>query len=226
METNDKVAVEMTADELRELQELRAAKARQAEEERRKEELGKYQQLVDAEVTRASRVLRSTSDVLSEAKREVFDNFRAILDLKCDLLRVRDGQRSHTFTTSDDALRLTLGYRCVDGFGDRADDGVAMVKEALADLATDDNARALVNMVLSLLAKDASGNLNAQRVLQLQKVATDSGNERIIEGARMIQEAYKPRLTKQFITLEMKNSDNQWVKVPLSMTDVTYKSDL
>lgn len=155
--------VEMTAEELEQLKEFRKQKETEAAEKKRKADMAAYEDLVDEQVTNAIALLRSTSDVIADAKRSVYDNFKQVLELKGELLKVKDTQRSHTFMSKDGTKRVTLGYRCVDSFRDTADDGVAMVKEALAELGTDEKSKALVNMVLSLLAKDSMGNLNAQR---------------------------------------------------------------
>ena len=219
MEQTKTTTVEMTAEELEQLKEFRKQKETEAAEKKRKADMAAYEDLVDEQVTNAIALLRSTSDVIADAKRIVYDNFKQVLELKGELLKVKDTQRSHTFMSKDGTKRVTLGYRCVDSFRDTADDGVAMVKEALAELGTDEKSKALVNMVLSLLAKDSMGNLNAQRVLQLQKVAEDSGNERIIEGARIIREAYSLTLTKQYVKAEERDGANQWRAIPLNMTE-------
>lgn len=46
-------------------------------------------------------------------------------------------------------------------------------------------------MVLRLLARDAKGTLKASRIVQLRKVAMETGDDRFIEGVRIIEEAYQ-----------------------------------
>jgi hypothetical protein len=132
----------------------------------------------------------------------------------------QEGQRSHTFTNSRGDRRITLGTHTIDGYRDTVEDGIAMVQEYIQSLAQDENSRALVKAVLRLLSRDQAGNLKASRVLQLRRMAEESGNERFIEGVKIIEESYQPALTKQYIRAEYKDEKGQWRIVPLSVTDV------
>lgn len=107
----------------------------------------------------------------------------------------------------------------LDNYLDTAEDGVAIVKEYISSLAKDDESQALVNMVLKLLAKDAKGTLKAQRIIQLRKIADESGNERFIEGVKIIEDAYKPIPSKTFVQAQVKNSMGAWENIPLGMTE-------
>ena len=53
----------------------------------------------------------------------------------------KDDQRSHTFTTSDSKLRLTLGVNTIDGYRDTVEDGIAMVKTYIESLAKDETSK-------------------------------------------------------------------------------------
>jgi len=77
----------------------------------------------------------------------------------------------------------------------------------------------LVNAVLKLLSRDQTGNLKASRVMQLRKMADESGNELFIDGVRIIQEAYRPEVSKYYVRAEFKNEQGAWVNVPLGMTE-------
>ena len=79
--------------------------------------------------------------------------------------------------------------------------------------------KALVKMVLRLLARDAKGTLKASRVVQLRKIAEETGSERFMEGVQIIEEAYQPAISKQFIRAEVKNENGAWVCIPLGMTE-------
>ena len=129
------------------------------------------------------------------------------------------GQHSHTFTTSDGLMRLTLGVNTIDAYRDTVEDGIAMVRKYIESMAKDDNSRALVNAVLRLLSRDQKGTLKASRVLQLRKMAEDTGDETFIEGVKIIEESYQPSETKQYIRAEYKD-DKGWHVIPLSVTDV------
>ena len=67
---------------------------------------------------------------------------------------------------------------------------------------------------------DQQGNIKASRVLQLRRMAEETGNERFIEGVKIIEESYQPATTKQYIRAEYKDEKGVWRNVPLSVTDV------
>ena len=74
-------------------------------------------------------------------------------------------------------------------------------------------------MVLKLLAKDAKGTLKAQRIIQLRKIADNSGNDRFIEGVRIIEEAYNPIPSKTYVQAQVKNAMGAWENIPLGITE-------
>lgn len=149
------------------------------------------------------------------------DNFKTILEMKSELFKtkIKDDQRSHTFTNSEGNKRITLGVYVTDGYRDTVEDGIAIVKEYISSLANDEKTEALVNMVFRLLARDAKGTLKASRIVQLRKVAQDTGDERFLEGVRIIEESYQPEVSKQFIRAEVKNENGMWKPIPLGMTE-------
>lgn len=213
--------VTMTADERREFEAYRAEKQKKEAAERRKQQRTDYAAMVDDEVRTTLPVLRELSEQIKTVKSTVFGNFDAILRMKSEVLGLtKDDQRSHTFTTSDSKLRLTLGVNTIDGYRDTVDDGIAMVKAYIESLAKDETSKALVNAVLRLLSRDQSGNIKASRVLQLRKMAEETGDERFIEGVQIIEESYQPTETKKYIRAEYKNDKGAWVNIPLGMTDV------
>lgn len=141
--------------------------------------------------------------------------------MKSEILGISlDDQASHTFTNSDSTLRIMLGANCIDGYRDTVEDGIAMVRSYIESLAKDDATKALVNAVLRLLSRDGQGNIKASRVLQLRKMAEDSGDELFIEGVQIIEESYQPTVSKKYIRAQYRDKNGQWKYIPLSMTDV------
>ncbi len=213
--------VEMTAEERQEFEAYRAEKEKKRREQERKEQRRQYAEMVDDEVATAIPQLRELSDQIKQVKDTVFSNFGTILKMKSEITGIKpDGQSSHTFTTSDGRFRLILGVNTIDGYRDTVEDGIAMVKGYIESLAKDDATKALVNAVLRLLSRDGQGNIKASRVLQLRKMAEDSGNEQFLEGVKIIEEAYQPTISKKFIRAQYKNDKGAWCYIPLGMTDV------
>lgn len=221
MEENNRPAVIMTAEEKAEFEAFQQAKAKKAAEEKAKADREMYRQMVDDEIEHSIPVLLGISEEIKESKQKVLDNFKTILEMKSDLFKtkVRDDQRSHTFTNSRGDKRITLGVYVTDGYRDTVEDGIAIVKEYIASLANDEKTQALVNMVFRLLSRDAKGTLKASRIVQLRKVAEDTGDARFLEGVRIIEESYQPEVSKQFIRAEVKDKNGMWKPIPLGMTE-------
>ena len=221
MEERSKQTVFMTEEEKAEFEAFQQAKARKAAEEKAKADREMYRQMVDEEIENSIPVLLGISEEIKESKQKVLDNFKAILAMKSDLFKtkMRNDQRSHTFTNSAGDKRITLGVYVTDGYRDTVEDGIAIVKEYIASLANDEKTQALVNMVFRLLSRDAKGTLKASRIVQLRKVAEDTGDARFMEGVRIIEESYQPEVSKQFIRAEMKDRNGMWRPIRLGMTE-------
>lgn len=221
MNEESRQTVMMTAEEQAEFAAYRQAKAKKAAEEKAKADREMYRQMVDDEIEHSIPVLLGISEEIKESKQKVLDNFKTILEMKSDLFKtkVRDDQRSHTFTNSKGDKRITLGVYVTDGYRDTVEDGIAIVKEYISSLANDEKTQALVNMVFRLLSRDAKGTLKASRIVQLRKVAEDTGDARFLEGVRIIEESYQPEVSKQFIRAEVKDKNGMWKPIPLGMTE-------
>lgn len=220
MKEDEKQTVEMTAEELAAFSVFKEKRDKELASEKAKRDREAYRELVDETIAGAIPALMSVSDAIKKSKLAVMDNFRAVIDMKSDVLKLtKDEQRSHTFTNSEGTKRVTLGVYVTDGYRDTVEDGIAIVKEYIEGLASDAKTKSLVNMVMRLLARDAKGTLKASRVVQLRKVAEESGNERFMEGVQIIEEAYLPAVSKQFIRAEVKDDNGAWKVIPLGMTE-------
>ena len=212
--------VTLSASELAEFEAFKAAQAAKRAKEERKQNLDTFNQMIDDEVNLTIPELENLADQLSVIKRTVFDNFKTLLDMKKDVMKMtKDNQRSHTFTTSDSKYRIELGFYQLDNYRDTVNDGIALIKEYIKGLAKDPETQSLVDMVLKLLSKDQKGNLKASRVLQLRQMADKINDERFTEGVEIIMDAYAPIPSKQFIRAFKKGDQGEWVSIPLSITD-------
>ncbi|MBR6176287.1 MAG: DUF3164 family protein [Bacteroidales bacterium] len=212
--------VKMTAEEMKEYEAYKKAQAAKAAKKQRKENLETYTKMVDEQVSITIPELQSLAEQLSLVKSAIFENFQSLLDMKKDVLKMTsNGQRSHTFTSSDGKMRIELGVYQLDNYLDTVNDGIAMVKEYITSLAESKETRALVDMVLKLLSKDQKGNLKASRVLQLRQIAEEVNNERFTEGVEIIMNSYAPTPSKTFIRAFVKDDKGEWKGIPLSITD-------
>ncbi len=210
----------MTAEEMAEFEAFRKAQAEKRAKEERKQNLETYNKMVDEQVEMTIPELWSLSEQLATVKDAVFGNFKALLDMKSDVMKMtKDGQRSHTFTSSDGTKRIELGCYNLDNYKDTVNDGIALIKSYISGLAKDEETQSLVEMVLKLLSKDQKGNLKASRVLQLRALADKSGNAQFKEGVEIIMDAYDPIPSKQFVRAWIKGEQGEWLSIPLSITD-------
>lgn len=112
-----------------------------------------------------------------------------------------------------------MGVHTLDGWRDTVEEGIELVMEYIKGLASDENSQALVGMVLQLLAKDASGNLKADKVLELRRIAEESGSEQFREGVRLIEESHFKTVSKIFLKAEVRNDIGAWERIPLNITE-------
>ena len=212
--------VEMTAEERQEFEAYKLAKEKKAAEAKRKSDREAYTALVDETIAAVMPELTNISETIAQKKTAAAEAFRGALEMKAELFGVKDDQQSHTFTNSEGTMRITIGHYMLDNYRDTVNEGIAMVKTYIESQARDDASRALVKAILRLLSRDEAGNLKASRVLQLQKMAEETGDERFIEGVRIIQESYQPTPSKDYIRAAVRDESGAWVPIPLSMTDV------
>lgn len=212
--------VQMTAEEAAQYEAFKAEQEKRAAAEKAKKDRETYGQLVDEEIEQAIPMLQELSGDIRTVKEKVIDNFQQILDMKAGVLkRVKDGQKSHTFTNSDGNKRITIGRCVVDGWRDTVEDGIAIVKDSVIGLIKDDETKALVNQIMRLIARDQAGNLKANKVLQLDKLAAELNNDRLNEGIAIIKEAHIPNFSKTYIRAEFQDENGMWRYIPLGMTE-------
>lgn len=211
--------VKMTSEERAEFEAFRAAKAKKDAETKAMEDRATYKVLVEDSINEAFPRLQQISERLKAEKQEVLDLFKKAIEMKGQVFGVKADQLSHTFSNTDGSKRITVGKYVSDNWGDTVNEGITKVTEAIEGLGKDDNSKALVKAVLRLLSKDSKGTLKASRVLQLRKMAEDSGIPGFIDGVKIIEDSYQPVVSKLFIRCESKEKDKPWEIVPLGMTE-------
>lgn len=223
MEEKKTVSVEMTEEQRKAFEAFQEQQEREAQAEKAKQMRADYAALVDQQIEAAIPKLLKLSGEIKEIKQSIYEDFSTILEMKADMFKLKQGKeidvKSNTFTNTRGDMRIILGNYMLDNYLDTAEDGVAIVKEYISSLAKDAESQALVEMVLKLLAKDAKGTLKAQRIIQLRKIADQSGNVRFIEGVKIIEEAYSPIKSKTFVQAQIKIQNGAWENIPLGMTE-------
>ena len=208
----------MTAEEKEILRKQLLEEDRQKKAER-KAKVDAYKNLVDETVINSIDKIKNISAQIMMSKKEVFDNFKSIMELKAELYGVKDNQQSHTFTTSDGKISITLGNRMLDSFDDTVHTGIEKVKNYIYRVVQDENSQ-LLEIVNLLLKKDKNGNLKASRVMELERIAGNIDDAELSEGVQIIKEAWKPQKSKTFIEAYYKDENGNKINIPLSMTTV------
>ena len=185
----------------------------------RKAKIDAYKNLVDETVINSIDKIKNISAQIMMSKKEVFDDFKSIMELKAELYGVKDNQQSHTFTTSDGKISITLGNRMLDSFDDTVHTGIEKVKNYIYRVVQDENSQ-LLEIVNLLLKKDKNGNLKASRVMELERIAGNIDDAELSEGVQIIKEAWKPQKSKTFIEAYYKDENGNKINIPLSMTTV------
>lgn len=204
------------------------AQARELEKKEKDERAQNLQALEDIakEVVPASfSLLQEASDNLAKAKEKVFRDFIDYLKLKIETMGVKSNQQSHTVTFGSQSIKL--GYRITDGYSDDAGYGLAMVHRFLGTLAKDDNSKKLIGAITRLLQKNTKGDLDSKKVLELRQIADrDYPDSDLQRGVEIIQNNYRPKLSKWFIEAYFTDGSGVEKSLPLSITGVNLPEDV
>lgn len=203
------------------LQELEAEQRK--EKATRKKKYDAYKTDVSGTVSELFPMLQAVSKELTKAKQMVYNKTQKLLNKKKELYESSVDNYTHTFTNEDGSISISIGNRVVDGWDDTVNAGIEKVKKYINKVSKsvneDDRIRFLIETVNKLLSKDAQGNLKASRVLELKKVAENIKNKELQEGIEIIQAAYKPKRTKNFVSVVYKDKEGNELSLPLSITD-------
>ncbi len=190
-------------------------------EQQVRQERATYKKMVHESVMTCYPILQSASETLGDAKGFVYDTLGALVDIKAELYDSKDGQYSHTFTNEDGTVSITIGRNVNDGWDDTAEVGEAKVREYIESLAKDADSSFLVKALTQRLGKDKNKKLKLGNIIQLEKLAEERGDPKLIDAVKIIRDAYKPILTNEYIRCEHKNRKGQKVNLPLSITEAT-----
>ena len=187
---------------------------RLAEEAKKREDKEAYLGLVDEAILQSIPELKEISEKMLQAKAKVFERFKKLIEIKESLYKVKDNQQTHTFTTQDGKLTLCLGSRTVNDYDSTLGSGIEKIKKYISTFDADNELTEVVNQLLKL---DKNGNLKPSRVMELAQLANKIDNIDFKEGVAIIQQAYQPRATCQFVTAcENKETGKEYI--PLSMS--------
>ena len=219
--------VEMTAEQHRQYEEFLRKQEEQKRQDMLRQTRDTYNEMVDSEIERSVTFLMELSENIRAAKAKVLENFETLISMRKEMDAEHTGKdrssadkKSLTFTHKEGTMKMVIGHYVNDDYLATAETGIEIIKAWIEAQSTDSKSEVLVSIVLDLLAKDAKGTLNAQNILQLDRKAHEIGAKELVEGVRIIKEAYRPTPSKTFIRCYVRDSkDNGWKPVPLGMTE-------
>lgn len=214
--------VEMTPEEKAQFEAFQKEQARKAQQEAKREQRKQLQEMTDSVMAEAVAELMACNKQLLATKQKVIETFSTLMAMRKEVNEEAGKKEQDTFmfTNSEGTQRIRIGYNLNDNYLDQVEEGIAKVKAYLESLAKDDQSKELIALVLRLLARDQKGNLKASRVLQLSKIAEQSGNEDFQEGMRIIRESYRPTRSKLFIRCSIKEPEKEWEDLGLGIGEV------
>lgn len=210
---------DLTAEQRAELKAQLEAEER-AEKQKRQDDIDAYKQSVDDFVRGTFERMKRVSELMRSEKDSVFTAAETLITLKDELYNTKTDRHSNSFTSADGMVSITLGKRTNDDWDDTVNVGVQKVTDFFKSMARDEEMAALAEMVMSLLSRDKKGNLKASRVLQLREVARKSGYQELIDAADIIQAAYSPVETVEFISVQYKDENGIKRALPLSLASM------
>jgi hypothetical protein len=192
----------------------------EAEIQRKEQDREAFKALKDETVKEAFKKLQALSWEMVTLKATIFDMFEATIAMKDELYNAKSDRQSDSFTTTDSAITIKLGNRTYEGWDDTVEIGIEKVKNYLRTLAKDEESGNLVDTVMRLLSKNRKGQLKANKVLELKQLAAKSNNEEFKEAIKIIEDAYRPVPSCQFIEVRYKDEKGNEVSLPLSMSAI------
>lgn len=204
------------------LKELEAQQ--KSDNERIKGERQKYKATVDKKVRAILPVLQKVSKSIADAKRFTYKNLEQLIKAKTELYDREDDQFSHSFSTLDGNTTIIVGSNVIDGWDDTVNVGIGKVMDFLKTMVKDKDSKDLVETVTKLLSKDNKGNLKASRVLQLKQFAEKRNNKELTDAINIIQDAYRPVRSKEFVRCIIKDDKGEAMILPLSITEAETKT--
>lgn len=187
------------------------------------EKKAEYKAMIPEVLPDVFKKLSDLSAHIEKVKLEVYNDLRALIQLKFDAYGVKSDQQSHTF--SDDHTSITIGYNVNAGYDDTVYMGVAKVRQFISSQVKDADTAKLVNQINRLLKINKDGNLDPKRIMELRQMANEYKNADFIEGVQIIEDAYQPKRSSWYIKASEKNSVGIDKALPLSIASAEFPSD-
>lgn len=212
--------VQMTDAEWQEYQSLKREQEEREIAQKRKEDREAYRRLSEEAVSEVFVEIKRLNEQMQATKKMVMERFLAILKMRNETFDTDSKQSQYSFVDGKITQRIIIGRYKKYMHDTTAEAGIKMVKAYLETLGTDSETQKLVRIILDLLSENAQGELEPDKILQLDRYAEEFGSEEFSEGVKIIKESLIFDWTKYFFRAEEKNEDGAWKSIPLSMINV------
>ena len=212
--------VQMTDAEWQEYQSLKREQEERDKAQKRKADREAYRRLSEEAVSEVFVEIKRLNEQMQATKKMVMERFLAILKMRDEAFDTDSKQSQYSFVDEGVTQRIIIGRYKKYMHDTTAEAGIEMVKAYLETLGTDSETQKLVRIILDLLSENAQGELEPDKILQLDRYAEEFGSEEFSEGVKIIKESLIFDWTKYFFRAEEKNADGAWKSIPLSMINV------
>ena len=212
--------VQMTDAEWQEYQSLKREQEERDKAQKRKADREAYRRLSEEAVSEVFVEIKRLNEQMQATKKMVMERFLAILKMRDEAFDTDSKQSQYSFVDEGVTQRIIIGRYKKYMHDTTAEAGIEMVKAYLETLGTDSETQKLVRIILDLLSENAQGELEPDKILQLDRYAEEFGSEEFAEGGKIIKESLIFDWTKYFFRAEEKNADGAWKSIPLSMINV------
>lgn len=210
----------MTDAEWQEFQSLKREQEERKKAQKRKEDREAYRRLSEEAVSEVFVEIKHLNEQMQATKKMVMERFLAILKMRNETFDADSKQSQYSFVNEGVTQRIIIGRYKKYMHDTTAEAGIEMVKAYLETLGTDSETQKLVRIILDLLSENAQGELEPDKILQLDRYAEEFGSDQFSEGVRIIKESLIFDWTKYFFRAEEKDAEGAWKSIPLSMINV------
>lgn len=212
----------LTRDQLKQV-ETQIREQKKAAKDHLKSQKEAYDSLKDEFVRNTFPMLRELSDKLKESKTVVYESAATLLPMKAEVHGLTPEeltkQKSHTFSTSDNGMSITIGGNDKDSWErDLCSAGIARV-DAWIERRANGGGDILLGFVRDYLTPNGEGALDRAKIKSMKEKAEEFNEPELLAAAEMIDESYIAARSSTYIRAEFRDQYGVTRKLKLTMTE-------
>jgi hypothetical protein len=212
------IVQDMSVEDLEKILEQKKEAASQSKQQKRKEYEGTRDDVVLKLIGKAKQQNIQMKSMKEEAATEcafIYDLMKEYGDLK------NDNQGSFTVKTSDGRFKITRKNQKQKGFDERAIVAEEKLRLYLTDFIKDRNdpgSKKMYKLAMSLLERNASGDLDVSLVSRLYKMEDEFEDSRYTDIMDLFRESYTENSTATYFQFFEKQPDGRYLNIELSFS--------